>query len=766
VEVAGLQFGLIAGGAAVSTVLTRRNDRKASAALENINGALGTAEKSWEEICSSAQLMADERASLQVQVGALKSAARRYVVVSAAGGIEEVSAGFAAMVDESLGQVHGGTDHCAVAEDLARQARVQNALQTDGKAVECVHGGRVFELVAGRSSEDRTVLVVGDVTARYETAALRNSDRKEEVVVSIRPDGTVEQAHGGLAALGLSGTDFVGRKIETVLRSSNGDPLDWASVCKGRVAAHMFAGKDETGSSAWVRCQFYPVRSASGEVLQILGLLNDTTAVQKEQIRTKKLLATLMEGKAFIQFTPEGEVIDANKAFCDAMGYDQASDIKGKHHSLFVYEEERTSPSYAAHWSQLANGEPVNGTFRRRKKNGDEIFVMGWYAPVLDEHGRTEKVVKLAVDVTEHEKARITALERERRLGAERKRFIEELRRSMEGLAAGDLTMSLKPPFPEGFADVCETINEALDRLSATFDEVTSTSSAASGRSQEILAAVRDLSGRTESQAATLEESAAALEELTASVKTTAARTLEMSGEISDAYGAAQKGGEVVENAVGAMQEISGSSHEISQIIGLIDDIAFQTNLLALNAGVEAARAGDAGRGFAVVASEVRALAQRSSEAAKQIKDLISRSSDQVVRGVDLVDQTGSVLRDIITSVEAIKDAVQEVSATTSEQAQGLSEINTAVTQLDQVTQQNAAMNEEVTAAGDELAAATSRLDSIVGTFKTVASSSVKTPSAPPPVRQQQERVQLAYASSGNTALKEAPASDDDWTDF
>jgi methyl-accepting chemotaxis protein len=235
----------------------------------------------------------------------------------------------------------------------------------------------------------------------------------------------------------------------------------------------------------------------------------------------------------------------------------------------------------------------------------------------------------------------------------------------------------------------------------------------------EISTSADDQSRRTAQQAASLEETAAALDEITATVKKTADGAAHARDVVSSTKAGAEKSDEVVRQAITAMGDIERSSQQINHIIGVIDEIAFQTNLLALNAGVEAARAGEAGRGFAVVASEVRALAQRSADAAKQIKGLISASTKQVEQGVDLVGQMGKALESIMTEVTEINTVVSEIAAGAKEQSVGLQEINTGVSQMDQATQQNAAVVEETTAASHGLAREIEKLLALVGRFET-----------------------------------------------
>ena len=352
--------------------------------------------------------------------------------------------------------------------------------------------------------------------------------------------------------------------------------------------------------------------------------------------------------------------------------------------------------------------------------------------------------------------------------------LVQTLADALGRLSAGDLTAQVVDDVAPDYQRLKDDFNSAVAALREAMAAIVANTGGIQNGADEIAQSSDDLSRRTEHQAASLEETAAALDQLTANVKKSAAGARQASEVVDQAKGEAQHSGEVVRQAVEAMGEIEKSSHQISQIIGVIDEIAFQTNLLALNAGVEAARAGEAGRGFAVVAQEVRALAQRSAEAAKQIKGLISASTAQVGAGVDLVGQTGDALDRIVAKVAEIDSLVSEISASSQEQATGLAQVNTAVNEMDQVTQQNAAMVEESTAASHTLRAEAAELIRLVSGFRIGAPSRA---AAAPVARQvQQHRAPQRAATpalktlggrGGGAAMrKPGPTAQNDWEEF
>ncbi|WP_376089716.1 methyl-accepting chemotaxis protein [Roseomonas sp. CCTCC AB2023176] len=361
-------------------------------------------------------------------------------------------------------------------------------------------------------------------------------------------------------------------------------------------------------------------------------------------------------------------------------------------------------------------------------ERGDEVGAMARTVQVFRDNAVAMTALEEARRGEAEEKELRNAEERAR--AAEAARVVSSLAGGLGRLASGDLTQRLNEAFPAEYEGLRADFNNAMDTLRAAMVTVTRNAEGIQGGAASIAASADELARRTEQQAASLEQTAAALDQLTATVDSTAAGATRAAGVVGAARGDAESSGEVVRRTVTAMSEIEASAKKIGQIIGVIDEIAFQTNLLALNAGVEAARAGDAGRGFAVVATEVRALAHRSAEAAREIKALISTSSQQVGTGVKLVAETGEALTRIIGRVGEIDQVVGAISASAGEQAVGLRQINVAVNQMDQVTQQNAAMVQESTAAAHALAGDGRELLRSVERFRT---GDAATERGPPP---------------------------------
>jgi len=350
----------------------------------------------------------------------------------------------------------------------------------------------------------------------------------------------------------------------------------------------------------------------------------------------------------------------------------------------------------------------------------DEVGLMARAVQVFKDNA-------VALRASEAEQARVSAASDSERArneavssaAARDQAFVmERLAKALSRLSNGDLTVQISDAFPKGYEAIRDDFNGAIAQLDEAMSGIVAVVGTVGSSADEIAAAADNTARRSEQQAASLEETAAALDEITATVRRASQGAGEASRVVTSTRADAERSGQVVRGAVAAMTGIEKSSAQIGNIVGVIDEIAFQTNLLALNAGVEAARAGDSGRGFAVVAQEVRALAQRSADAAKEIKSLIHASTAQVDEGVRLVGQTGEALDGIVLKVGEIDALVSELAASAKEQATGLNEVNAAVNQMDQGVQQNAAMVEQATAVSHALKNDIGGLVRMIGRFE------------------------------------------------
>ncbi|WJH41924.1 PAS domain-containing methyl-accepting chemotaxis protein [Aliirhizobium terrae] len=473
----------------------------------------------------------------------------------------------------------------------------------------------------------------------------------------------------------------------------------WNDLRKGQFFSSEFKRVAKGGEDVFIRGNYNPVKSSSGKVLKVVKFANDITESRLHAIDTDAKIEAISRAQATIEFNTDGTIITANENFLSTLGY-SLNEIVGRHHRLFVDANHAASTDYARFWERLLSGEFVAGEFTRVGKGGRPVFIQASYNPVFGADGRVLKIVKFATDVTS------------------RVENVERLAACLTNMAHGDLSQVIDQPFITSLEKLRVDFNTASARLRAAMADVARNAKAIASGSREIRNAADDLSQRTEQQAASVEETAAALEEITTTVKDSSHRAEESGALVNRAKSDAEKSGEIVRQAIQAMDSIETSSREISNIIGVIDEIAFQTNLLALNAGVEAARAGEAGKGFAVVAQEVRELAQRSAAAAKEIKTLINASSDHVANGVQLVSKAGSALQEIGGHVHQINSDILAIIDASREQSVALGEINKAVNQVDQGTQQNAAMVEQQTAASRSLAQESQALFALLDQFR------------------------------------------------
>ncbi len=439
------------------------------------------------------------------------------------------------------------------------------------------------------------------------------------------------------------------------------------------------------------------IRNGKNELTgYVLEWLDVTNTMLNEAI-----VEAIDNNQLMIQFDLSGDVLDANSLIETSLGL---SDNEMQRLSMEkIVKGIEGSKGLKEIVASAIEGRPYLGKLNLQGDGGKTVCVEGSLNCVRDRSGRPTRILVMGRDITVAE-TELQAARQERRESHENQTaVVDALRVGLKKLSEGDLTSAIDVPFFGAYEELRLDFNSTVGNLANALQKVAESAENIHNEASDISSTADGLSRRTEATAATLEQAAAALDELTSSVKSTAVGATQADEAVTAAKENAENSGKVVLETVSAMDQIADSSNRITSIIKVIDDIAFQTNLLALNAGVEAARAGDAGRGFAVVASEVRALAQRSSDAAQEINELIARSGSQVKTGVELVGKTGEALQEIVSSVTEITSLVSNIALSSQQQSQSLVEINGSITQLDQSTQQNAARLEETTAASDAL---------------------------------------------------------------
>jgi len=575
-------------------------------------------------------------------------------------------------------------------------------------------------------------------------------------IIEFDLDGTILSANENFCrAMGYTLSEIKGRHHSLFV-----DPEEvrsqayadfWAKLARGEFDTREYRRLGKGAREVWIQASYNPVRDRLGRVVSVVKVASDITEDKMRSLDFEARIAALSRAQAIIEFNVDGTILGANENFLTTLGY-TLPEIVGQHHRMFVKPDEARSSEYADFWARLNAGQFVAAEFRRVGKGGREVWIQASYNPIFDLKGQVTKVVKFATDVT----PRVVA--------------VNEIGEGLSQLASNNLTHTIDTVFDAAFEPLRRDYNTTASALCAAMTSIAGTTRTVSSSADEVSRASDDLSRRTEQQAAALEETAAALDEITAAVKRSADGARAANDAASAARADAARSGDVMREGVQAMAEIEASSRQITQIIGVIDEIAFQTNLLALNAGVEAARAGEAGKGFAVVASEVRALAQRSADAAKEIKALINASSSQVQRGVRLVGQTGEALDGIVGRVAEIDRLIAEITLSAQEQATGLGEVNTAVNQMDQVTQQNAAMVEEANAAANQLRHQAEDLRGLVGRFRAgdveAATPQSRPRAAPPPAARAPALQAAAPAPRLRAAGGRASPAADDWAEF
>lgn len=612
------------------------------------------------------------------------------------------------------------------------------------------HTGNVLEwrdVTAERNKQIEDIDNAGKISAIDKVMGVIEFDMTGKVI-KINTNFAKVIHYNEAEVIGMHHSSFV----DTQYKKSDEYKQFWSKLNRGEFERGVYKRITKDGQEIWIQASYNPIIGKDGKPFKVVKYATDITHAKLQAADFEGQIAAISKVMGVIEFDTKGNITAVNENFANATGYSQSA-IVGNHHSMFVGKDYANSSEYKSFWTKLGNGVAEAGQYQRIGKDGKEIWLEASYNPIFDMSGNPFKVVKYATVITNQvlaTKAMASAINQiqvvveaakdedlTKRVPLEDKigdiatlcDGVNQLVSNMSGVItkikedaeaintaveqtksvvtyaqSGDLTQRIPTNDKDGdIAMLCEGVNSLVDNMSDIVVQIKESSEAINVAAKEISKGNIDLSSRTEEQAASLEETASSMEELASTVKLNSEHANQANLLSIAASKTAANGGDVVSQVVASMAQISESSHKISDIIGVIDGIAFQTNILALNAAVEAARAGEQGRGFAVVAGEVRNLAQRAAGAAKEIKLLITDSVNEVNNGTKLVEAAGATMKDTVDAVMRVTNIMSDIAAASIEQSSGIDQVNTAVTQMDEVTQQNAALVEESAAAAESL---------------------------------------------------------------
>ncbi|WP_373020667.1 methyl-accepting chemotaxis protein [Thiomicrorhabdus sp.] len=464
----------------------------------------------------------------------------------------------------------------------------------------------------------------------------------------------------------------------------------WEKLRRGEFQAGRIERLNKNGQVLFLEASYNPILDRNGQVTKVVKFATDITAQVTRENEAQSQIDAINRVMAVIEFDLEGNILHANDNFLQAMGY-RLDEIVGHHHKMFVTPEYRNSSEYQKLWKDLAAGKHFSGTIKRLDKHGNAIWLEASYNPIFDSDGQVYKVVKYGTDVGNNANMKLL------------QNVVEDATEVLTGFARGDLSsrmgQHLKDNEDSLFRNAIDALSNATVNMSERLNQVIVNASTAAAvvnqATSDVAESAEHLSRRINEQAVAVEQTSQTMLTMNEAVQTNTENAQQASKVAAQVQQKSQQGTRVMNETIEAMHAIQNSSHEISEIITLIDGIAFQTNLLALNAAVEAARAGEHGRGFAVVAGEVRALAQKSAEAAKNIKNLIEVTVERVEQGNTLATNSGQVLEEINQAVLSVSGMIDQIAQASTQQFESIRQVHQAVSQIDEATQQNTTLVEE-----------------------------------------------------------------------
>ncbi len=536
---------------------------------------------------------------------------------------------------------------------------------------------------------------VQDVTAEvrrrdeFRRLSLVANETDNSVVIT-DAQGKIQYVNPGFEKMtGYSPEEAQGRKPGDLLQGPDTDQQTVREIRQKLDAREPFYNEilnyHKTGEPYWISLAINPVFDENGELVNFISIQANVTETKLRALEFNYKLDAIGRANAVAEFELSGNLTAMNENYLKIFGVAEESQLIGTSLRNMIHKDSINDGEFNNLWETLNSGKFATGEFKHQTSSGDVRWINGSFNPIMDTSGNISKFVMFGEDVTS------------------RKEAIANIADALSQLEQGNLTARVNGEFGQEFNLLRDSLNTSMEKLQESVKDILFVANGVTQGASEIARGNLDLSSRVESQAAALEETSSTMEEMTASAKNSAENAAQVNERALETGESANRGKDIVDNAVNSMSEISSASKRIADIISVIDEIAFQTNLLALNAAVEAARAGEQGRGFAVVAGEVRNLAQRSAQAAKEIGTLIKDSVDKVEEGTELVNTSGKMLEEITQKVLEVTEMVSEITEASKGQLEGIQQANAAVTSMDSMTQQNAALVEEATAASSEM---------------------------------------------------------------
>ncbi|MGE4501625.1 MAG: methyl-accepting chemotaxis protein [Thiomicrospira sp.] len=555
-----------------------------------------------------------------------------------------------------------------------------------------------------------------------QSQAILDALHRSMAVIEFLPDGTILTANDNfLRTVGYSLSEIVGQShrlfVPAQIQASADYQAHWRKLSQGDFLQSRFKRQTKQGKVLWLEASYNPIFDAQGRVVKVVKFATDISdQVEKEQDAAGKINA-IERVMAVIEFDLDGTILRANKNFCSAIGYEESA-IVGKKHRLFVDKTYGESAEYRAFWQDLAQGGFKAGTFKRVKRNGEPLWIEASYNPVLDEQGKPIKIVKFATDVSNSESVCVLT------------QVMKNANAMLQNLAKGDLAAERKwfsHPRETMFDGLNKQLRDSVECLAGslqdTVGEVVEVATVVNDAVNHVNHGTEGLRDRIHEQSAAVQQTRSSMEQVNQAIQSSSQTAKQTAALANSAQEKTNRGASVMRETIDSMAQIQRASQQIAEIVSLIDGIAFQTNLLALNAAVEAARAGEHGRGFAVVAGEVRALAQKSAEAAKDIRHLIENTVSRVDEGTRLAAQSGQVLDEVSQAINEVAGFIGDLAGSFTQQAQMIQSVHHTVSQIDSATQQNSQFVEEASEASAQLSEQAQQLQAKMAYFKLSRSS-------------------------------------------